>query len=145
VKLQLEYELLTGSFLQLEVQNGRHSDQKSGPTLLKTIGKKDLIIRDLGYFNVEELYQIGRRDAYYLTRLKPPTTLFTKEDEGYIFPKLFQAILSGSASIQAVNRMYSQIEKNGKKCHRRKKMTVFDILKVSYERTIRKASKGEAA
>jgi hypothetical protein len=314
VKLQLEYELLTGSFLHLEVQNGRNSDQKYGPTLLKTIEKRDLIIRDLGYFNVEELYQIGRRDAYYLTRLKPPTTLFTKEDEGYIkldlaevmdemeegeireiadiyvtakkhkiprlilykltpdqikkrekkrektekkrgvklshptkklfklnmfisnipyesvpkeeihlfyslrwqieilfktwkslfqihkvkkmkrerfechlygtlisllisstlafqareyllrkkkreaseyksisiimefIPVLFEAILSGRASLLAVlDRIYSQIGKNGKKCHRKKKMTVFDILKVSYERTIRKAFKGTAA
>jgi hypothetical protein len=314
VKLQLEYELLSGSFLHLEVQNGRNSDQKYGPTLLNTIKRNDLIIRDLGYFNVEELYQIGQRDAYYLTRLKPPTTLFTKEngdytkldltevmnemDEGEIreivdiyvtakkhhiprlilykltpeqikkrekkrekiekktgvklshptkklikmnmfisnipyqsvpkeeiqpfyslrwqieilfktwkslfqihkvkkmkmerfechlygtlisllisstiafqareyllrkkkketseyksisitlefIPKLFEAIVSGRTSILGVlKRIFSQIEKNGKKSHRKKKMTVFDILKVSYERTIGKATKGSVA
>ncbi|MBM4763085.1 IS4 family transposase [Bacillus sp. B15-48] len=313
VKLQLEYELLTGSFLHLEVQNGRNSDQKYGPTLLKTIKKNDLIIRDLGYFNVEELYQIGQKDAYYLTRLKPPTTLFTKEDGSYIklnlaevmdemeegeireivdiyvtakkhhiprlilykltpeqikkrekkrektekkrgvklshptkrlyklnmfitnipcqsvpkeeihlfyslrwqieilfktwkslfqihkvkkmkmerfechlygtlisllisstiafqareyllrkkkretseyksisiimefIPTLFEAIIFSPTSIlDILNRIYSQIEKNGKKSHRKKKLTVFDIMKVSYERTIGKATKGSA-
>ncbi|OXT14599.1 hypothetical protein B9K06_25530 [Bacillus sp. OG2] len=314
VKLQLEYELLTGSFLHLEVQNGRSSDQKYGPTLLKTIKKRDLIIRDLGYFNVEELYQIAQKGAYYLTRLKPPTTLFTKKDEDYIkldlaevmdemeegeyrelvdiyatakkhyiprlilykltpgqikkrekkrektekkkgvklshptkklyklnmfisnipqqsvpkeeihliyslrwqieilfktwkslfqihkvkkmklerfechlygtlisllisstiafqareyllrkkkketseyksisitmefIPKLFEAIISSKTSILKILKgIYSQIEKNGKKSHRKKKLTVFDILKVSYERTVGKAAKDSAA
>ncbi|PLR95793.1 hypothetical protein [Bacillus sp. T33-2] len=61
-------------------------------------------------------------------------------------PTLFEAIISSRTSIlEVIKRIYFQIEKNGKKSHRKKKLTVFDILKVSYERTIGKATNGTAA
>lgn len=61
-------------------------------------------------------------------------------------PTLFDAIVSSRTSIlEVLKRIFSQIEKNGKKSHRKKKMTVFDILKVSYDRTIGKTTKGTAA
>ncbi|WP_108668936.1 IS4 family transposase [Peribacillus acanthi] len=83
VKIQLEYELLKGEFIHLEVQNGRDSDATFGPSLINTIQANDLIIRDLGYFSLDELVQIHDRDAYYITRLKPKLLLFTRENHHY--------------------------------------------------------------
>jgi hypothetical protein len=78
VKIQLEYELLTGEFIHLDVQNGRDSDAVYGPTLLDTVEANDLLLRDLGYFNAEELRQINYRDAYYISRLKSNILLYER-------------------------------------------------------------------
>jgi hypothetical protein len=61
-------------------------------------------------------------------------------------PTLFDAMIiySRTSILEVLNRVYSQIEKNEKKSHRKKKLTVL-ILKVSYERTIGKSTKGTAA
>ncbi|MGG3450520.1 transposase, partial [Domibacillus aminovorans] len=53
------------------------------------------------------------------------------------FPLLFQAMVSGiSELITILNRLYQLLKKNGRKSHRYKKMTVFDILGVVYETTV---------
>jgi hypothetical protein len=47
---------------------------------------------------------------------------------------LNEALLSGIEShLDLLERMEIQVEKNGKKSHRYKKKTVFDILKVGFE------------
>jgi hypothetical protein len=83
VKVQLEYELLKGEFLHIKVQNGRDSDAAFGPTLINTVQANDLLIRDLGYFSLDELAKIHDRDAFYITRLKPKLLLYIRENWKY--------------------------------------------------------------
>ena len=53
------------------------------------------------------------------------------------FPLLFQAIAVGTNELFTIlHRLYQLLKKNGRKCHRYKKMTVFDILGVVYEKTM---------
>lgn len=85
VRIQLEYELLKGEFLHLEIQNGRDSDLNYGPSIVDTIQEKDLIIRDLGYLSFKELAEISERKAYYISRLKSHIVVYVKShNEGYI-------------------------------------------------------------
>ncbi|MGG3910008.1 transposase [Peribacillus simplex] len=54
------------------------------------------------------------------------------------FPLLFQAIAVGTKELlEILHRLYQLLKKNGRKCHRYKKMTVFDILGVVYETTVK--------
>jgi transposase len=54
------------------------------------------------------------------------------------FPLLFEAMSSGTHElVKILHRLYQLLKKNGRKCHRYKKMTVFDILGVVYERTVK--------
>ncbi|HER2169545.1 TPA: IS4 family transposase, partial [Streptococcus pyogenes] len=39
--------------------------------------------------------------------------------------------------VTILHRLYQLLKKNGRKCHRYKKMTVFDILGVVYESTMK--------
>jgi hypothetical protein len=82
VRIQLEYELLKGEFLHLEVQNGRESDNTFGQTLIDTIQKYDLVIRDLGYLSFKELAEIHQRNAYYISRLKTNIINYVRKDTG---------------------------------------------------------------
>ncbi|MDR4277427.1 IS4 family transposase, partial [Bacillus paranthracis] len=39
--------------------------------------------------------------------------------------------------LKTLHRLYQLLKKNGRKCHRYKKMTVFDILGIVYKTTVK--------
>ncbi|HEY5587327.1 MAG TPA: IS4 family transposase [Candidatus Paceibacterota bacterium] len=51
VKIQLEYELFTGNFIQCDVSEAVSNDADYLPTLERGIEPNDLHLKDLGYFN----------------------------------------------------------------------------------------------
>ncbi len=54
------------------------------------------------------------------------------------FPLLFQAIAVGTEKLLKNSASpLSAAQKNGRKCHRYKKMTVFDILGIVYKTTVK--------
>lgn len=62
----------------MEFCNGNDNDTTYGSEYVKTIKKKDLCIRDLGYFKIIDLAKIESRDAYYLSRLKSNVNVYIK-------------------------------------------------------------------
>ncbi|WP_180955244.1 IS4 family transposase [Peribacillus deserti] len=82
VKIQLEYELLKGNFIHLEVQDGRESDQTYGHAVVNTVEPRDLCLRDLGYFSFKDLERIKVKGAYYISRLHEKSAIYVKKDEG---------------------------------------------------------------
>ncbi len=53
-------------------------------------------------------------------------------------PLLFQAIVVGTEELlKILHCLYQIIKKNGRKCHRYKKMTVFDILGIVYKTKVK--------
>lgn len=54
------------------------------------------------------------------------------------FPLLFRAMKEDpNELVMILHRLYQLLKKNGRKCHRYKKQTVFDILGVVYEKTVK--------
>lgn len=98
VKIQLEYDLLSGNFIHVYVGEGRESDKTFGSTSLQTIQPKDLCIRDLGYFDLYDLQKMNEEGAYYVSRLKVNTRIYRKKEE----PEYFQTgtVKKGSIHIQ---------------------------------------------
>lgn len=82
VKIQLEYELYQASFLNLEIQQGKDSDCSYPSAIREQIQPGDLSLRDLGYFSIDNLLEIGRRGGYYLSRVKNRVNLYYKNDDG---------------------------------------------------------------
>jgi hypothetical protein len=85
VKIQLEYDLLSGKFLHVYVGEGRENDKTFGSTSLLTIQSKDLYIRDLGYFDLHDLQKMNDEGAYYVSRLKLNSRIYRKNDEPEFF------------------------------------------------------------
>lgn len=84
VKIQLEYDLLSGKFLQVYVGEGRENDKTFGSTSLQAVQPKDLCIRDLGYLDLHDLQKIHENEAYYISRLKLNSRIYHKNDNpGY--------------------------------------------------------------
>jgi hypothetical protein len=80
VKIQLQYDLLTGEFIHCEVGAGSVSDATYLPTLQNTIEKGDLSLKDLGYFKTSDLKLIEEKEAFYISRLKVNTNLYREEE-----------------------------------------------------------------
>lgn len=68
-KVNLAFDLLTGSVIINELVSGTQQDKTSGWDLLAEIRPNDLILRDMGYFSVECFAAIEAKGALWLSRL----------------------------------------------------------------------------
>jgi hypothetical protein len=80
IKIQLEYELKSGEFINVQEGPGSDSDNTFGTKIRSSIGKNDLILRDLGYFSIEEFKAIEKSEAFYISRLKPNIAVYVEND-----------------------------------------------------------------
>ncbi|MDA1636068.1 IS4 family transposase [Bacillus cereus] len=63
VKIQLEYDLLSGQFLHIHTGPGKQHDRTYGSLCVPTVTANDLCIRDLGYFHLKDLQHIQDKKA----------------------------------------------------------------------------------
>ncbi|KMQ28644.1 transposase, partial [Bacillus cereus] len=98
VKIQLEYDLLSGQFLHIHTGPGKQHDRTYGSLCVPTITANDLCIRDLGYFHLKDLQHIQDKKAYYISRIKSNTRIYQKNPN----PDYFQdgRIKKGTEYIQ---------------------------------------------
>jgi hypothetical protein len=85
VKIQLEYDLQSGQFIHLHTSHGKENDKTYGSTCLQDIQPKDVFIRDLGYFCLEDLHTIHEKEAYYISRLKLNTRVYQRNENPEYF------------------------------------------------------------
>ncbi|PKJ55677.1 IS4 family transposase [Bacillus sp. SN10] len=98
VKIQLEYDLLSGKFLHIHTGPGKQHDRTYGSLCVPTVEPNDLCIRDLGYFHLKDLQHIQDKKAYYISRIKSNTRIYQKNCK----PDYFQVgrIKKGTEYIQ---------------------------------------------
>ncbi|MFJ5718148.1 IS4 family transposase [Neobacillus sp. NPDC093127] len=80
VKVQWEYDLLSGDFLYGGVREGNENDASYAKETIGNIMPDDLFIRDLGYFSTKFLEEADQRGAFYVTRFKSNMKIFRKEN-----------------------------------------------------------------
>src|ERR1035437_3678906 len=73
VKIQLQYDLLTGEFIHCDLKEGCYSDASYLEILQSTIQKNDLILKDLGYIKALDLKVIDEEGVFYISRAKVNT------------------------------------------------------------------------
>jgi hypothetical protein len=76
IKFDLIHNFTTGEIVDLEICEGRRSDQALLSKIEGRIGKSDLVIRDLGYFKIESLAAIANKNAYFLSRFLPHVKVY---------------------------------------------------------------------
>ncbi|PEA69107.1 IS4 family transposase, partial [Bacillus toyonensis] len=98
IKIQLEYDLLSGQFLHIHTGPGKQHDRTYGSLCVPTVTANDLCIRDLGYFHLKDLQYIQDKEAYYISRIKSNTRIYQKNPN----PDYFQdgRIKKGTEYIQ---------------------------------------------
>ncbi|EJQ94051.1 IS4 family transposase [Bacillus cereus] len=78
IKIQLEYDLLSGQFLHIYTGPGKQHDRTYGSLCVPTVTANDSCIRDLGYFHLKDLQHIQDKKAYYISRIKSNTRIYQK-------------------------------------------------------------------
>ena len=76
LRVQAVFDLLSQRWLSFALSPYVENDQKASPDLLPLVQKNDLVLRDLGYFAVRVLEQIGQRGAFFLSRFYFRTAVF---------------------------------------------------------------------
>jgi hypothetical protein len=79
VKIDLAYDLLSDEVISHSLHSATEQDKTIGKDLVAGILKGDLVLRDMGYFNLSEFTAIEACGAWWLTRL-PLTTGVTLEN-----------------------------------------------------------------
>jgi hypothetical protein len=85
VKIQLEYDLLSGRFLNVQLGPGKNNDKTYGTICLESVEAGHLCLRDLGYFDLRDLQAIHKLSAFYISRLKLNTRIYVKNPEPEYF------------------------------------------------------------
>ena len=87
MKLQLMLDYNSGEYVNIASTDGVTPDQSYVMEATRFLGKGDLAIFDLGYFNKKALFDISQTGAYFLCRLNHQVSLY-REDEDEEFTKL---------------------------------------------------------
>ena len=76
-KIQHGYDLKSGNLHIHEYGDASNQDTTSGQKTLDSYGAKDLILRDLGYFDLKSFNLLNKPDnGDFVSRLKPKTVIF---------------------------------------------------------------------
>ncbi|MBG9512303.1 hypothetical protein ABE47_08985 [Bacillus thuringiensis] len=59
----MEYDVISGNFLPLDITNGISHDAKYGQELIHMVEKRDLCIHDLGCFYLPDFHEINQKGA----------------------------------------------------------------------------------
>jgi len=77
--LQFEYDLKSGSIIDLNLTAANRPDVKDAVQVLDNVACNDLIIRDLGYFAFKSFLNISDKGAFFISRLRPKTIVYEIE------------------------------------------------------------------
>ena len=78
VRIQFEYNILTGTINDLSINAFNDQDVKDSQRTIGLVEEGDLIIRDLAYMIIPVLSEINQRSAYFICRLRPTTNVYEK-------------------------------------------------------------------
>jgi hypothetical protein len=76
VCIQYEYDLRSGKILDLNVTEGVRNDAIDAAQTRDKINKTDLILRDLGYYNLSILTGFAKAGAFFISRLNTSTLIY---------------------------------------------------------------------
>ena len=75
LKLQVLWDLKTGALAQLHVEPGKASDTKS-PVAQAEVQAGDLVVCDLGYFDLSRFAALHAQEAKFISRLLHGTEVY---------------------------------------------------------------------
>lgn len=74
--IQFEYDLKTGSIIQLDITPANRPDRREASEVLDDVSEGDLVIRDLGYHLYKSFLNIITKKASFISRLHPKTKVY---------------------------------------------------------------------
>lgn len=137
ISIQYEYDLLSGSTLDLRLTTGRRNDQRDAKENTHDIAENDLFIRDLGYSTTSYLKQIVEGKAYFLNRLGTQLNVYDLErnKEEIDFSKCRKKIKKHNLPYLHYNVVV------GKEALIPCRLIIYPVDQATYEKRVRKTTK----
>lgn len=137
ISIQYEYDLLSGSTLDLRLTTGTRNDQRDARENTHDIAENDLFIRDLGYSTTNYLKQIADGKAYFLNRLGSQLKVYDLErnKEEIDFSKCRKKIKKHNLPYLHYNVAL------GKEAMIPGRLIIYPVDQATYERRVRKTTK----
>lgn len=82
--IQFEYDLKSGIVKELALGSHKVNDYKNAKETTDEVEKGSLLIRDLGYISIDVLREIVKKEAFFLNRIKPNTSIFEIKSGKYV-------------------------------------------------------------
>lgn len=108
VKIDLAFDLLTNSIVSHSLQAATEQDKSIGKEFVIEVRRGDLVLRDMGYFSLNEFTAIEQLDAWWLTRL--PLTTGVMLADGRSLEKYLKSFRGAIIDIDVI------VGEQGKKC-----------------------------
>jgi len=137
ISIQYEYDLLSGSTLDLRLTTGTRNDQRDAKENTHDIAENDLFIRDLGYSTTSYLKQIVEGKAYFLNRLGSQLNVYDLErnNEEIDFSKCRKKIKKHNLPYLHYNVVV------GKEALIPCRLIIYPVDQATYEKRLRKTIK----
>ncbi len=82
MKLQLMLDYKSGKYEEITINDGTSADQSYMKQAVNLIGKDELAIYDLGYFDQNSMIDLDERGAYFLSRFNHRSNLYKLKEDG---------------------------------------------------------------
>lgn len=105
IKLNVRLDV-KGTAMQVCFRPGTASDHTAG---LGLIPRRSLLLRDLGYFKIDDFRAIKKRKAFYISRFKYDTKVYTSKDPDE--PPLDLLTLSKHMQVNEIRQLWAYIGK----------------------------------
>jgi hypothetical protein len=83
VHIQFEFDLFSGKVADLHVSDALQQDSTDAFETVEMIECGSLILRDMGYFDMDVLEQIDQKGAYFISRLKSKVKIYERKEGSY--------------------------------------------------------------
>lgn len=100
--IQYEFDLKTLKFIDFKLTGSKIPDSKEASSGNETFEPGELLVRDLGYFNLDNFARIESCGAYYLSRVTPGVNVYDEKGE-ICFNKLYHKMQQTAQSILEMN------------------------------------------
>lgn len=92
LKAQVQFNLLDGECLHLDLQAGRDSD-RSAPMQMVQFPAGALRLADLGYYSLPEWQEYDRQGVFWLSRLPPNCAVYRESGDELDLPSVLPAVV----------------------------------------------------
>lgn len=79
VKIQHEFDMLTGQILDIKIEEGTRNDALYLECITPKVKKKELCLRDLGYHKISDLQEIDKNEGFFISKIKLNSTIYSKD------------------------------------------------------------------
>ncbi len=138
IRIQFEFDIKNGEILDLSLHPFKEQDISDANKTIDDIDTNELVIRDLGYVQIDILRKIEEKKSFYLNRLNFNTNIYEKKQEKY------EQLNLGRVYKQMRRKKIFRIEKEvyiGKNENFKTRMIIERLPEEEYQKRIVKAKK----